>query len=256
MRYVVVAVALVACGDNRKAPPEASIPAREAAEPGLPYIEVPAIPDSNQASEVAVAASGRNVVVVAIAQEYQSADSFVPPDNQDDPTHPFRRPIFVTSHDGGYAFDPPQLLDPGGHTDPMVAVSADGSFWASAMLTGVTVGSDLYHSTDGGTTFQHVANVLIADKPWIVVDDMRRAIWMAGAAQHFLVGFDGTVQAQSTGGQHMASGYADPAGGHFMNASGFQGYVWDGVGMYQPEGQPLPTGDASEPITTVSISMG
>jgi hypothetical protein len=38
MRYVVVAVALVACGDNRKAPPEASIPPlSDATGPGLAY---------------------------------------------------------------------------------------------------------------------------------------------------------------------------------------------------------------------------
>jgi hypothetical protein len=256
MRYGVVLVAVLGCGDNRKAPPEASIPPPpDAAEPGLPYVEMPQVPDSNHTSEVAVAASGRHVVVVATAQNYPSADSFVPPELDNDPAHPFRRIVYMTSSDSGYVYDPPKVLDPAGHTDPMIASSADGSFWASAQVTGADA-ADLYHSTDGGETFEHVANVTVVDKPWIAVDDTRHAVWLAAYKQHYLIGFDGTQLGRCDCGAQMSGAYADAAGGHFMGSLGFQGYVWDGVTDWQAEGAALPTGDAAEFITTASISMG
>src|SRR5689334_3111682 len=121
MRYAVVLVAVIGCGDNLKVPPEASIPPPPDAEPGLPYVEMPQVPDSNHTSEVMVAASGRNLVVVATAQNYPSANSFDPPETDDDPAHPFRRIVYMTSHDSGYVYEPVKVMDPVGHTDPMIA---------------------------------------------------------------------------------------------------------------------------------------
>jgi hypothetical protein len=255
MKYAALLVAVVGCGDSRNAPPEASVPPADADEPGLPYVEMPMVPDSNQASEVSVAASGTNVVVLAVAQNYPRADSFDPPQLDNDPAHPFRRMVYMTSHDTGGTYGAPQVLDAVGHTDPVVASSADGSFWASGIVA-TTPGTDLYHSTDGGTTFQHVVNVPIEDKPWIAVDDARHAVWMAGNRQLELVGFDGARLGSCACGDAMSAAYADAAGGHFMGALDFQGHVWDGVTDFQPEGQPLPAGGAAEEITTTSLAMG
>jgi hypothetical protein len=256
MRYAVVLVALLGCGDNRDAPPEASMPPPpDAAEPGLPYVQMPQVPDSNQTSEVSVAASGSTVVVVATEQLFPSADSFSVAHLTDDPARPFRRSVYMTSHDTGYAWDPPQVLDPTGHTDPVVAAAADGSFWASALFTYEPARSDLYHSTDGGRTFQPVANVHIGDKPWIAVDDARHAVWMAGAGGRFLIGFDGANRGAHTGGLGVSAAYADAAGGHFMTDID-QGWFWDGVGEPVHEGQPMSAGAASEDITAASIAMG
>jgi hypothetical protein len=139
----------------------------------------------------------------------------------------------------------------------LIAAGGDGSFWAGAMLaSGTELGVDLYHSSDAGRTFQHVADVAIEDKPWLIVDDTRRAVWIGGLRKEFLVGFDGTVGATDACGQQMAAGYADAAGAHFMNANSFTGYLWDGIAPCAPDGQSLPSGDSPGAITFVAISMG
>jgi hypothetical protein len=97
--------------------------------------------------------------------------------------------------------------------------------------------------------------VPIGDKSWISVDDIRQAIWIAGAAFFGLIGFDGTTRAAINAGDGISTAYADASGGHFIGAGGFQTVVWDGVTAPQLEGDALPAGDIASTWTTSTVSM-
>jgi hypothetical protein len=113
---------MVACGDNRFV---VDAPSRDA-QPEMPFTEMPMLPDYNHASETAVAAAGNTVVVLAIHQRFLSADSFEPPETDDDANRPFRRLGFVRSTDGGdtYSQASPLVLD--GRTPGVLSVTSSG----------------------------------------------------------------------------------------------------------------------------------
>lgn len=245
---------LFACGDNRLAP-DALIP--DAPEPGLPYFQMPMLPDYNHASETVVAAAGDNVVVLAIQQHFVSADTFQPPAT-DDPDHPFRRLGYVRSADGGTTFSGAIPLELPERTDPVLATQADGSFWAAAVDPTTANGqTDLFHSADGAV-FASVASVPIWDKAWIAIDEDRLAVWVTGYPTYSLVGFDGSVRATVTGPGGISSAYSDAAGVHVMDINKYQGYVWTGIATDTPQsdGPLLPAGDAPSQFTYPSLTMG
>jgi hypothetical protein len=243
-------VSLLACGDNRPGPVEPP-------EPGLPFFEMAMLPDYNHASETVVAAAGDTVVVLAIHQRFDSADSFEFPETDTDPARPFRRLGFARSIDGGGTFSEvaPLVLD--GRSDPVLATAADGSFWAAGVDPQPSGQTDLLHSTDGAV-FTRVASVPIGDKPWLAVDEARQAVWVAGFPTYSEVGFDGTVRATVTGPGGMSSAYSDAAGVHVMDINEYQAYRWSGLATEapQPEGLVLPAGDAPSPFTLPALAMG
>lgn len=246
---------LSACGDNRRVPDALSSDARD---PGLPYFQMPMLPDYNHASETVVAAAGDRVVVLAIHQHFVSADTFQPPATDNDPDRPFRRLGYVSSSDGGATFSDVMPLELPGRTDPVLASAADGSFWASAVdPIKADNQTDLFHSPDGAV-FTKVASVPIWDKAWITVDDSRQAVWIAGLSTYSLVGFDGGVRATVNGPGGIASAYSDTAGVHVMDINRYQGYAWSGLATDGPygDGQELPAGSAPTEFTYPSLSMG
>ena len=255
MRCAALLAAIAACGDNLKAPPEGGPPGPEAGTRALPYHEFPTVPGYTHASETIVAASGPDVVVFAIDQNFPSAGSFeLPPSTTFDP--PFRRIVYATSHDAGDSFDDPLPLTVAERTDPIVLTAADGSFWATGTNPdpGAAVGTEIYHSVDSGRTFVLAATCAIHDKPWFALDSGRRLIWLAGNIHYDLVGFDGAELAMRSGGQFMSGAYADDDGGHFF--SGFQELVWNGSDAPAARGEVLPEGDEARTETIATVSAG
>ena len=263
-RHTLVAAVLVLATCHDRAPGVVDAPASDGPTPdataGLPYVELPTISGYNHASETLVAASGSNVVVVTTDQAFPSADSFAIPTVPDnDPAHPFRKVVFATSHDLGATFSAPRSLVVGSCTDPLIASSVDGSFWAGCNNPDLSMPhADLLHSTDGGDTFVVVASPMISDKAWIAVDEPRHAVWMTGFRAFRLFGFDGSeLAALDTPTSGITGSFADAAGLHFMTDNDdFQMFTWNGVDPPTAEGMPLEKGDMASLWTTADVSMG
>ncbi len=248
-------ILLLACGDNRLGPDALNPDAGP--EVGIPFFEMPMLPDYNHASETVIAATGNTVVALAIHQRFLSADSFDTPDPDTDPDRPFRRLGFVRSTDRGATFAETTPLVITNRTDPVLATAADGSFWAAGVDPQRDGETDLFHSIDGAA-FTKVATVPIEDKAWIAVDEARQAVWVAGFPTYSEVGFDGTVRATVAGPGGMSSAYSDAAGVHVMDINLYQAHSWTGVATdaEQFEGGVLPAGDDPLPFTFPSLQMG
>jgi hypothetical protein len=218
-------VVLAACGGGHSAPTDAAPPTWATVGP---VTVLPLLPGSNHASETSIAAHGDDVVVLAVNQTFDSADSYAYPTDD--------LPRFDTawaSHDGAETFGAP--IDIGGGnvrtTDPVIRADATGRFWA----VGVDIDGEVNpgpgppttsvvftSSADRGDTWAAPTRVQGFDKDWIAVDDSDGTAFVC--ANNAVIHVDATGAILATSGSGSATdqalcsnGYVDAGGFHFVD---------------------------------------
>jgi hypothetical protein len=256
---------LAACSAG--APPDDRVPTAG------PLVELPLLPaldpaaPYNHANEATIAAYGDHVVVAYVNRHLASAEGY----GDDTLERSYRRVAVAVSHDRGATFttsDPPGLTF-SSSSDPVVRVAADGTFWLVRLEVELTASPyprkcHLARSDDFGTSWRTVASDIDCfDKPWLAIDDVGKAVYVASFNGVFKYTWEGgallsPAPALSVSTFQGYAGYADAEGAHFAvgsydQSTSYQIIRFDGSTLGD-DGQPLPDGPFDDPPESIQRS--